>query len=691
MCGIAGKFVQNSPRKISVELMQSMIGILQHRGPDECGIYIDDYIGLGHARLSIIDLAGGSQPIHNEDQSLWIVYNGEIFNYIELKERLVKKGHHFYTDTDTEVVLHLYEEKGPDCLNELNGQFAIAIWDARKKELFLARDRVGIRPLFYAQHNGSLLFASEIKAIFCDKSIPRQLDTSALDEIFTFWTTLPGKTAFHNIHELSPGHFLIASQTSIQIQRYWDIPFYPPEDQLDWPVDRLCDFIQELLVDAIRIRLRADVPVGCYLSGGLDSSGVTTLVVKNFNNHVKTFGVRFEDAAFDEGIYQHHMVDFLNTDHSEVLATHENIAASLPDVLWHCEKPMLRTAPIPLFLLSHQVHQNNYKVVLTGEGADEVFGGYNIFREAKVRYFWAQQPQSPYRGLLIGKLYPYIFKDPKLWPMQRAFFAAGLDQYQHPLFSHFIRWHNTGKIKTFLSDEFHLENKKNGKLDELLTFLPDSFGTWEPLARAQYLEMMLFMSNYLLSSQGDRVAMAHSIEIRLPYLDYRLLDFMGRVPAKFKLRGLQEKYILKKSFQGIVPERIANRPKHPYRAPIGKSLKHDNLIFSNDLDLIDTFKASGLFNAEKVQRLAKKMETHENASEVDNMALMAIVSTLVIYRQFVKDFPFKTIPDIHPDVMYDRRTNAEQNRGEENVFPDTRSGLFNTRGNAASAQNRARL
>lgn len=686
MCGIAGKFVQHSPSKISVDLIRSMIGIMQHRGPDECGLFLDDHVALGHARLSIIDLAGGSQPIHNEDQSLWIVYNGEVFNYIELRKKLVQNGHHFYTDTDTEVVLHLYEEKGPDCLNELNGQFAIAIWDARKKELFLARDHVGIRPLFYAEHNGSLLFASEIKALFCDETIRRELDVSALDEIFTFWTTLPGKTAFKNILELPPGHFLVASRSRIKIGKYWDIPFYPPEEQLDWPTPHICEHIQELLVDAIRIRLRADVPVGCYLSGGLDSSGVTTLVVKNFDNHVKTFGIRFEDAAFDEGRYQQEMVDFLGTDHSEVLATNEGIGSSLSDVLWHCEKPLLRTAPIPLFLLSNTVHQNGYKVVLTGEGADEVFGGYNIFREAKVRYFWAQQPQSKFRGLLIGRLYPYIFNDPKLFAMQRAFFASGLEQYQHPLFSHFIRWQNTGKIKTFLSDDVLFQNNQNGKLDELLTFIPDSFVRWEPLARAQYLEIMLFLSNYLLSSQGDRVAMAHSIEIRLPYLDYRLLDFMGRVPAKYKIRGLQEKYALKKSFQGILPDSIANRPKHPYRAPIAKSLVYKNSMLANEqLFSSDIIKTSGLFNIDKVQRLVKKMERVDSPSEVDNMALMAIVSTLNIYRQFVVDFSFKKIPNIHPVVLYDRRTNREHKRGKDNVFPDSRSRLSNTRRHPASA------
>ena len=553
--------------------------------------------------------------------------------------------------------MHLYEEKGPECLNDLNGQFALAIWDSLKRELFLARDRVGIRPLFYTHYNHSFLFASEIKSIYMDDAIQRELDRSAIDEIFTFWTTLPGKTAFKNIFELPPGHYLKVSDMGIRIKRYWELPFYPPEEHLEWSIDRICERIQDLLIDAIRLRLRADVPVGCYLSGGLDSSGVTTLVVNHFNNQVKTFGIRFEESAFDEGQHQNLMVDFLGTDHVDILATNERIGASLAETIWHCEKPMLRSAPIPLFLLSDLVHKNGYKVVLTGEGADEVFGGYNIFREAKVRNFWAKQPDSKFRGLLIGKLYPYIFNDPKLFAMQRAFFASGLDKFEEPFFSHLIRWQNTSKIKTFLADEFKAETGLHDNYEKLSAFIPASFSSWDYLSKAQYLEMMLFLSNYLLSSQGDRVAMAHSVEIRLPYLDYRIIEFMGRVPSKLKIRGLREKYILKKAFKGILPEPIVNRPKHPYRAPIGKSLLHQNVLPLIEQSISDaSLMNAGIFNSEKVRKLLKKFEATDKQSEVENMALMGIVSTQLIYQQFILDFPYKQIPQISPYLLIDRRS-----------------------------------
>ena len=646
----------NSSGRITPDFISQMIGILHHRGPDEEGIYVDEHIGLGHARLSIIDLAGGSQPIHNEDKSLWIVYNGEVFNYIELRQDLLKKGHKFCTNTDTEVILHLYEDEGPDCLHKLNGQFAFAIWDSKKKELFLARDRFGIRPLFYTKQNGNILFGSEIKAIFCDDSIPRVLDVFSINQVFTFWTTLPGKTAFTNIFELEPGHYLKATKNKVEINQYWDYPFYSSDEQLDWSADKICESIQELLIDAIRIRLRADVPVGCYLSGGLDSSGVATHVVNNFNNKVRTFGIRFEESNFDEGEYQKQMVKFLGTEHSEILATNEKIGASLADMLWHCEKPILRTAPIPLYLLSDLVHKHSYKVVLTGEGADEVFGGYNIFREAKVRHFWAKQPDSRFRGLLICKLYPYIFNDPKLFTMQKAFFASGLEKHNHPFFSHLIRWQNTSKIKAFLLKDQCANGGLDGRLEELSAFVPDDFSGWESLPKAQYIEMLLFLSNYLLSSQGDRVAMAHSVEIRLPYLDYRLVDLMGRVPAKMKIKGLQEKYLLKKAFQGVLPESIVNRPKHPYRAPIGKSLFHSNTMQHIDENISDkAIENAGFFDVDKVQKLANKFRMSGNTSEVENMALMGIVSTQLIHRQFVANFPYKTMRKSKPSKLVDNR------------------------------------
>ncbi|MHC4436563.1 MAG: asparagine synthase (glutamine-hydrolyzing) [Planctomycetota bacterium] len=363
MCGIAGICHINGPNGVCLNSIKRMTGFLCHRGPDEAGIYLDDQVALGHARLSIIDLSSGVQPIHNEDRNLWIVYNGEVFNYPELKEDLLQKGHRFYTTSDTEVVLHMYEELGPDCLTQLNGQFAMAIWDVRKKELCLARDRVGIRPLYYTILNNTVIFGSEIKSIFTNKNVPRRIDPVAMDQIFTFWTTLTPRTVFEGINELPPGCYLKVSDGKVNIKKYWDIPLYSRCEQLNMAPQEICGRVQDLLADAVRIRLRADVPVGCYLSGGLDSSGAAALVVRNFNKDVRTFGIRFDGDGYDEGEHQNLIVSHLNVNHTDLKATNEQIGASLPDCLWHCEKPLLRTGPVPLFMLSDVVRNSGYKVV----------------------------------------------------------------------------------------------------------------------------------------------------------------------------------------------------------------------------------------------------------------------------------------------------------------------------------------
>jgi len=658
MCGIAGIFHLRNHHDVSLESIKRMINVLRHRGPDESGIYLDDYVGLGHTRLSILDLSKGLQPIYNEDKTLWIIYNGEVFNYIELKDYLIKKGHHFYTNTDTEVILHLYEEYGSSCLDKLNGQFAFAIWDFRNKELFLARDRVGICPLYYTLQNGSFIFGSEIKSIFMMENICREIDPLAINQMFTYWTNLPCKSVFKNINELPPGHYLKISKNQVIIKRYWDVYFSPPDEQSDLSIEYICNKIQELLIDAIRVRLRSDVPVGCYLSGGLDSSIITSLVVNNFNNTVKTFGLRFKETKFDEGDFQDIIVSSLKSKHSYIVVSNEMISSALDKVLWHTETPLLRTAPVPLFLLSNLVNKDGFKVVLTGEGADEVFGGYNIFREAKVRNFWAKQPNSEIRGLLIGRLYPYVFDNSKTRAIQSSFFANGLEKSNDPFFSHHIRWKNTSRIKTFLSDEFKAFNNINNDYDELKQILPESFEKWDFLAKAQYLEMKLFLSNYLLSSQGDRVSMANSVEIRVPYLDHRIIEFMGQIPSKWKIKGLNEKYILKKSFKEILPDKIVNRPKHPYRAPIRESLLYNNMFeYFQEMLSECTIKSFGMFDVNKVKKLLNKFHTMKNLGESENMALIGILSSQIVYDKFIHNFSGRVIYPGSLNIIVDRRMN----------------------------------
>lgn len=656
MCGIAG--IVGNPRDRN--RIVAMTASLKHRGPDESGIYLDESIALGHTRLSIIDLSSGTQPIHNEDESMWIVFNGEIFNYPELRADLIAKGHRFYTTTDTEVILHLYEEKGAGCLNELNGQFAFAIWNTRDRSCFLARDRVGIRPLYYTESGPELIFASEIKSIFMNPQVPREIDPIAMDQTFTFWSPLPARTPFKGIKELPAGHCLYFQYGKCTVSRYWQTPFVPKQDQVDWSPERISEQVQHLLKEATRIRLRADVPVGTYLSGGLDSSGITALVAKNFNSNVQTFGISFENEPYDESVYQRKMVEFLGVKHTELVISNSDIGDALPDTVWFSEKPLLRTAPVPLYLLAKQVRAENLKVVLTGEGSDEVFGGYNIFREASIRRFWAKFPDSRKRADLIAHLYPYIFKDPKLKPMMQAFFARGLDQTADPLFSHLLRWQNTSRIKNYFSSSLKSAIGSYSGCDEIRNSLPEAFQTWDHLAQAQYLEMTIFMGNYLLSSQGDRMAMGQSVEIRLPYLDHNLIEFMGLVPANWKILGLKEKHILKKAFRGTLPDSIRLRPKQPYRAPgpgMLSGLGPQDRIWS--LLSRDSLERSGFFDPGKVARLVKMAEAGQSVSETDDMALTGILTTQLLHRQFIENFKPCNDCTFSPDLLIDRRNAAQ--------------------------------
>ncbi len=659
MCGIAGIINLDSNKVPTLESIRGMISIMQYRGPDESGIYIDDHAALGHNRLSIIDLANGSQPICNEDKTLWIIYNGEVYNYPELHKNLLAKGHKFRTDTDTEVILHLFEDKGVECVNDLNGQFAIAIWDSSKRKLFLARDRFGVRPIHYAICNNTFFFASEVKAILSASEIPRKLNLYALDQIFTFWTTLPGQTIFKNIFELKPGHFITVVDGTIKEKKYWELPVYNKDELLTIPPSQICEQIRGLITEAVRIRLRADVPVGAYLSGGLDSSGISAIIKNQFNADVHTFGIRFEEERFDEGIFQNEMTSFLNIkSHYEVKATNDLIASNFYKVLWHGERPILRTAPVPLYLLSKLVREKGIVVVLTGEGADEIFGGYDIFKEALIRTFLSRQPQSSIRPLLLGSLYKDVFGNNGFKQSTISFFSQGLQQVSDPLFSHLIRWNNTKRIKALYSDEVKDELKNYDCIQELKAMLPETFYSRDMLGKAQYLEIILFLSNYLLSSQGDRVAMANSIEIRFPYLDHNLVDFMAKVPSVWKILGLNEKHILKSTFKGILPDTITTRTKHPYRAPVSQALFSSNSgdFYSEHLTT-DRIKYHNIFNPEAVFYLRKKMEKSSAHSEIDSMALAGLLSTQIVADQFIAKFPnIRDFPSINLTVFVDERS-----------------------------------
>lgn len=643
MCGIAGiiDFTASTPDE---GLLRRMLGLLRHRGPDAFGIYRDDIAGLAHARLSIIDLTGGDQPIHNEDRSVWIIFNGEIFNYPELREALKFRGHRFYTRSDTEVMVHLYEDHGPEFLHELNGQFALAVWDLRQKRLLLARDRLGIRPLFYFEKGGRLVFGSEIKALLVDSRVPRALDFQALSDVFTCWSPFGTLTPFEEVHQLLPGHYALFSREGMRIRSYWQPSFSVPQSG-EHSLSEWSEELGELLYDAARIRLRADVPVGAYLSGGLDSTYISSLVKRSFNNRLCTFSVGFTDNRFDETQFQERAVQSLETDHRIVRCSEKDIGEIFPQIVWHTETPILRTAPAPLFKLSGLVRENGFKVVLTGEGADEVFAGYNIFKEDRVRRFWARQPESKLRPRLLERLYPYIFSqgDGRARAFLESFFRKNLTQVDSPAYSHMIRWENTASLKAFFSDELQEKIVKLPTLMERFTStLPSDFMNWDPLSRAQYTEMTIFLSNYLLSSQGDRMAMGHSVEGRFPFLDHRVVEFASTIPPNYRLNGLDEKFILKEIARDLIPPELRKRPKQPYRAPIIRCFFcADPPDYVGELLSEKAIRRAGYFHAKRVARLLAKCEKQEGhlVSERENMALVGILSTQLLDHLFLRDFP----------------------------------------------------
>jgi asparagine synthase (glutamine-hydrolysing) len=635
MCGIAGIVSLGAAPAPSRESLLRMAGALTHRGPDELGLYRDAAAGLAHTRLSIIDLAAGQQPMADALRTTWICFNGEIFNYLELRAELMALGHRFRTRSDTEVILQAWHAWGERAFERFNGQWAVALWDSMARRLVLARDPTGICPLYLCEHGGQLHFASEVKAIFAaNPSIPRAFDPAGIEQTFTFWSVVPPQSVFKGIDELRPGHVRTYQHGSFIQKQFWTPSYGGFNCSLEDAVDR----VRSAVEDATRLRmLRADVPVGSYLSGGLDSSYVAALGRKYAGNKFQTFSLRFEDAEYDETSYQRLMAQRLGAEHHEVVVSRADIAAAFPHVIAHAERPVLRTAPAPLYLLSRLVRRHGIKVVLTGEGADEMFAGYDLFREAKVRRFWARQPGSVWRPRLLERLYPYLARSPVAQQaMARQFFGRNLAAHRAPGFAHDTRWHTTSSLKRVLTPAM-----RSGRdpVAELLADLPAPFASWSPLAQDQYLEKRTLLAGYLLSSQGDRMLMAHSVEGRFPFLDSNVIALANSLPDSYKLRALDEKHVLKRAAAGAVPADIVARKKQPYRAPDAAALI--NASYVDDMLCAPALRDAGVFEPQPVLQLLRKCRARMDGqfSNADNMALAGILSTQLLHHQLIAQSP----------------------------------------------------
>lgn len=630
MCGIAGIVRADPGQPVGEDALRRMARAIRHRGPDGFGRARAPGVGLVSTRLAIVDLPGGWQPMRGAGGAL-LAYNGEVYNHPELRAELARAGVHFATDSDTEVVLALLERDGPDALHRCNGQFALALWEPAPRRLTLARDRFGVRPLHWAPlPGGGLAFGSECKALFASGEVSAAPDLEGIDEVFTLWGARPPRTAFAGVHQLPPGGLLVweAGRGVVEERRWWEPNLAPAA------TDPAAEDLRELLEDAVRLRLRADVPVGTYLSGGLDSSLVTALAQRASDHELRTFSVAFHDARYDERAHQQQVARALGTRHHVVEIGPDDIAAAFPDVLWHAETPLIRTAPVPLALLAQATRAHGITVVATGEGADELFWGYDLFKETTVRALHRRDPARA--AELLDGLYPYLDASAaRRGPAWRRFFLEAGDPGD-PLFSHQPRIAATSAVRAFYRDE--VRAALPDPLARLRAGLPEGFARWSHLQRAAYLELTTLLGPNLLAAQGDRVAMAHGVEGRFPFLDHRVFAHAAALPPHRKLGPgtLREKAALRDLAAALLPPEIAARPKQPYRAPEVAPFFRDGAPrpwVAERLEA-DALDAAGIFDPQRVAQLTRRCAAGRANGFREGMALVGVLSTQLWHERF---------------------------------------------------------
>jgi asparagine synthase (glutamine-hydrolysing) len=587
MCGICGMFDLKHACRLDTEQIKRMTNRLAHRGPDAVDYYTSDDVALGFARLSIIDLEGGMQPLFNENGSLVMICNGEIFNYKELWEKLLIKGHKFKTNCDVEVIIHMYEEYGPAFVKELNGQFAFVIFDRKNRRLLCARDQVGIAPFFYTFVDDIFIFASEIKAILEHPMVKREVDIIGLDQILTFPGMVSPRTLFRNINSLEGGHYLVVEDTGITNIEYWDL-IYPQIGEINYKDDEkyYIEKLDELITRSIRYRLQADVPVGFYISGGLDSSLIASKI-RQIDPSIKrnSFSIDFTDKGISESRYQRMMVEHVNSNHHEIMFESQDILSRLQKAIYYSESALKETYNTASLALSQSVRTGNIKVVLTGEGADELFGGYVGYRFDKIRQ------QQPYKNISDELRLENELRN-TLWGDESFLYEKNYYDYKNVK-------------KTLLSQNISNNYREVDCLNHPL-INKNRLKNIDVLHKRSYLDFKLRLCDHLLSDHGDRMAYANSVEARYPFLDKEFIEFARLIPPTLKVKEFNEKYILKKIAEKIVPSEIIKRPKFAFVAPGSQELLKQNIEYINDILSYDRIKCQGYFNPDTVESLKKQ-------------------------------------------------------------------------------------
>lgn len=637
MCGIVGILKPLPASEIKLGIAR-LLPLLSHRGPDEYGSYAANGIGFGHNRLSIIDLSTGSQPMISNRSVL--TYNGELYNYLELRRDLMKSGCRFSTSSDTEVVQKALEEWGADAFSRFNGQFALLFWDRQKQTVLAGRDRYGIRPLYYARVDDGYFFSSELKVFDHIENFDRRWDPSSLLEHGLLWNTLGDATVFKGIHSLEGGHYQEFTQDSTSGPiRYYSLGERSSFHESGTDIREQADELRERLTESVRLRLRSDVPVGCYLSGGIDSS-VTSMLARYINrSSFKSFSVTFTDPVFDESEYQNQMVDALGFDHYSVRIDSSTIQERFFDVARFFERPVFRTAPVPMFLLSEEVRKQGISVVLTGEAADEILFGYDTYRELNMLSGWkAGMSDNDIQQFLRG-LYPHLshYQDENQLGFLKIYYEGFLDRFSGPLAGLAMRVGNNQILAKMFNKDWGLEFDYHSLADKIDSLTPDYVKEWDLLRRNQYWELKTLLSGYLLSAQGDRMAMSHGIEGRFPFLDHNLVEWILKLPEEAKIQGSTTKFILKECFRDSLPSSILQRPKRPYMAPDLPSFfpegKPGELVqqFLNR----DNIERTGIFDPKMVERFLYNTERRgvESAGYRANMLITFLLSTQIIEYQ----------------------------------------------------------
>jgi len=621
MCGICG--INWSDR----DLIEKMANILHHRGPDQKGTLVDDNVSLGHRRLSIIDLSeNGRQPIHNEDESIFIVHNGEVYNFKDLRKILEKNGHDFYSDTDTEVIVHAYEQWGQDCVHEFRGMFAFAIWDSNKKQLFLARDRIGIKPLFYLFDSNKFIFASEIKSILLAPQIRKEINPKALYYYLGYEYVPAPLTMFMGIKKLLPGHTLTYKEGNITTKRYWELLF----TKTRYPENYYAKRIYDLLKESVEIRLISDVPIGAFLSGGIDSSAIVGFMSQVMDEPVKTFSIGYEDETYSEFEYAKQISDYFGTDHKEILIDPYSIE-HYETILWHLDEPMSEFSLLPAYIFCKNAGKE-VKVSLSGEGGDELFAGYERFIASKLDNYYRILPHTVRKKLvsnIIEKIPPKSQKKGAINILKR--FIEGSN---YSIQGKQMRWQyfsNLDEEKRLYSKSFISQAKNPNPLNYIENYF-QKCNIEDNINKEIFVEMNTYLVNNVLV-KVDKMSMANSLEVRVPYLDHIFVEFCATVPGHLKLKGLTTKYIFKKAMSKFLPKNIIQRKKQGYSLPIKNWLRNELKDYMTDL----------LRNSEIIREyfdihyLNKLINQHVKSTHDHSHRLWALMSLEMWHHKFFSD------------------------------------------------------